>query len=156
MFFSLLLSACTPGSTLGADMLSRVDDVRAEVADHGEKVAAASSMDEVNQMEADHHDAMAALMEDMTGMMSSMMGCGMDDGMMGDMTDADGHMSEMSDDVSGHEGTQTAHTDMADCMTEEDAYASAMQEHLDAMSADMDGFDGSANCSGGSGGMGMM
>ena len=156
MLITLLLTACTPDSTLGADMLSRMDDVRAEVADHREKVDAATTMDEVDQMESDHHDAMATLMEDMTSMMSSMMGCGMDDGMMGDMTDADDHMGEMSDEVSGHEDTQTAHTDMADCMTEEDTYSAAMNEHMDAMSAGMDGFDESASCSGSSGGMGMM
>ena len=154
MLITLLLTACTPDSTLGADMLSRMDDVRAEVADHREKVDAATTMDEVDQMESDHHDAMATLMEDMTSMMSSMMGCGMDDGMMGDMTDADDHMGEMSDEVSGHEDTQTAHSDMADCMTEEDTYSEAMNEHMDAMSAGMDGFDESATCSGG--GMGMM
>ena len=154
MLLSLLLTACTPDSTLGADMLSRMDDVRAEVADHREKVDAAATMDEVDQMESDHHDAMATLMEDMTSMMSSMMGCGMDDGMMGGMTDADDHMGEMSDAVSGHEDTQTAHTDLADCMTEEDTYSEAMNEHMDAMGADMDGFDESATCSGG--GMGMM
>ena len=154
MLISLLLTACTPDSTLGADMLSRMDDVRAEVADHREKVDAATTMDEVDQMESDHHDAMATLMEDMTSMMSSMMGCGMDDGMMGDMTDADDHMGEMSDEVSGHEDTQTAHTDMADCMTEEDTYSEAMNEHMDAMGMDMGRFDESATCSGG--GMGMM
>lgn len=154
MFLSLLLTACTPDSTLGADMLSRMDDVRAEVADHGEKVDAASTMDEVDQMESDHHDAMVALMGDMSDMMSSMMDCGMDDGMMGDMIDADDHMTEMSDEVTGHEVTQTGHTDMADCMTEEDTYSEAMNEHMDAMGADMDGFDESATCSGG--GMGMM
>ena len=154
MLITLLLTACTPDSTLGADMLSRMDDVRAEVADHREKVDAASTMDEVDQMESDHHDAMATLMDDMTSMMSSMMDCGMDDGMMGDMTDADDHMGQMADEVSGHEDTQTAHTDMADCMTEEDTYSEAMNEHMDAMSADMDGFDESATCP--SGGMGMM
>ncbi len=156
MLISLLLTACTPDSTLGADMLSRMDDIRAEVADHREKVAVASTMDEVDRVESDHHDAMAALMEDVTSMMSSMMGCRMDDGMMGGMADADDHMGEMSDDVSGHQGTQTAHTDMADCMTEEDTYSEAMNEHMDAMSADMDGFDESATCSGSSGRMGMM
>lgn len=154
MLISLLLTACTPDSTLGADMLSRMDDVRAEVADHREKVDAASTMDEVDQMESDHHDAMATLMDDMTSMMSSMMDCGMDDGMMGDMTDADDHMGQMADEVSGHEDTQTAHTDLADCMTEEDTYSEAMNEHMDAMGMDMGGFDESATCSGG--GMGMM
>lgn len=156
MLLSLLLTACTPDSTLGTDMLSRMDDVRAEVADHREKVDAASTMDEVDQMESDHHEAMAALMDDMSGMMSSMMGCGMDDGMMGDMTDADDHMGQMSDEVSGHETTQSGHTDMADCMTEEDTYSEAMNDHMDAMAGDMGGFDESATCSGGSGGTGMM
>ena len=154
MLLSLLLSACTSDSTLGADMLSRMDDVRAEVADHREKVDAASTMDEVDQMESDHHEAMAALMDDMTGTMTSMMGCGMEDGMMGDMTDADDHMGQMSDEVTGHETTQAGHTDMADCMTEEDTYSEAMNEHMDAMGADVGGFDDSATCSGG--GMGMM
>jgi hypothetical protein len=154
MIFSLLLTACTPDSTLGAEMLSRMDDVRAEVADHRGKVDAASTMDEVDQMETDHRGAMATLMDDMTTMMSSMMGCGMDDRMMGGMADADDHMGQMSDEVTGHETTQTAHTDMADCMTEEDAHSDAMNEHMDAMGMDMGGFDESATCSGG--GMGMM
>ncbi|MCK6502422.1 hypothetical protein L6R53_03335 [Myxococcota bacterium] len=156
MLITLLLTACTPDSTLGVDMLTRMDDVRAEVADHREKVDAATTMDEVNQMESDHHEALATMMDDMSSMMSEMMGCGMGDGMMGDMTDADDHMGAMTDEMDGHEDTQTVHTDMADCMTEEDTYSEAMNEHMDAMSADMGEFDQSATCSGSSGGMGMM
>lgn len=154
MLLPLLLSACTPESTFGADLAARMDDVRAEVADHREKVDAASTMDEVDQMEADHQEAMAALMDDMSGMMSEMMDCGMEDGMMGGMTDADEHMGEMTEEVTGHEDTQSRHADMADCMLVEDTYSEAMNEHMDAMSADMDGFDESATCP--SGGMGMM
>ena len=156
MLLSLLLSACTPDSTLGADMLSRMDDVRAEVADHREKVDAASTMDEVDQLEADHHEAMAGLMDDISSMMSEMMGCGMDDMMMGEMSDADDHVAAMTDEVTHHEDTQAAHTEMADCMLVEDTYSDAMNEHIDAMLGDMDGFDESATCSGSSRGMGMM
>ena len=156
MLFALLFTACTHDSTLGAQMRSRMDEVRAEVADHRRDIDGASTMGEVDQMESDHHDAMEVLMQDMSGMMSSMMGCNMEEDMMGAMMDADEHMGQMSDEVAGHKVAQAEHTEMADCMTEEGSYTSAMEEHVDAMSEDMDGFDGSANCSGGSGGMGMM
>lgn len=156
MFLFLLLSACTPDSTLGAALAARLDDARTEVADHRDHVDGASSMGEVDQMEADHHEAMTALMDEMSSMMASMMACGMSDSMMGGMTDADTHMGQMADEVTRHGETQAAHSDMGECTTEEDSYTAAMNEHMDAMRAAMEGFDTSATCPEGSGGMGMM
>lgn len=155
MLLSLLLTACTAQSTLGSDMLARMDDVRTEVASHRSAVDAAASMDDVAPLESDHHDAMVAMMDDMSGMMADMMGCGIDSMMMDSMTDADGHMGEMTDEVDAHEQAHAEHVDMQGCMDEEDTYSQAMTDHLDTMAMDMGDFDGGAQCSA-SGGGGMM
>ena len=151
MLLSLLLTACSSDMTMGADALARLDDMRSAVSAHKDTVDNAASMDEVTTEESDHAAAMAAMMDDMDTMMGSMMGCAMDDMMSGSMSDADGHMGEMMDAVSGHEAAHADHVDMQGCMDEEDTYSTAMADHLDAMAADMSGFDETAECSTGGG-----
>jgi hypothetical protein len=151
MLLSLLLTACSSDMTMGADALARLDDMRSAVSAHKDTVDKAASMDEVTTEESDHATAMAAMMDDMDTMMGSMMGCAMDDMMSGSMSDADGHMADMMDAVSGHEAAHADHVDMQGCMDEEATYSTAMADHLDAMATDMDGFDETAECSSGGG-----
>ncbi len=149
MLFSLFLAACTSTSTMGADALGQMDDMRASVSAHREAVDNAATMDEVAAEESAHAEAMGVMMNDMDSMMGSMMGCAMDEMMSGSMDDADAHMSEMMDAITTHESDHADHADMQACVDEEDVHSTAMDGHLDAMASDMQGFDDSAECSGG-------
>lgn len=153
MLLTLLLLACSTDTMMGDEALRQIDDMRALVADHREAVYGAGSVDEVTPMEAAHAEEMGNMMADMHGMMGSMMGCDMGDMMSGSMSDADEHMSAMMDSASTHEADHADHADLQACLDEEDRYSAMMEEHLSAMSDDLDGFDEDAECSGGHGGM---
>jgi hypothetical protein len=64
------------------------------------------------------------------------------------MEDADRHRLDMMDELVAHGARHDGHADMADCWADEDAYEGAMDDHLDGMRGDMDGFDDDASCSG--------
>ncbi|MDP2317203.1 MAG: hypothetical protein Q8P41_30230 [Pseudomonadota bacterium] len=150
MLFAFLLAGCTGSSVLGAQTLDQLDTVQALLDAHTEAVSAATSMDDVTTLEADHSTAMGVAMEDMGGMMSDMMACDMGS-MMDSMADADSHMQEMMSVPGAHAGAHSEHGTMDDCRVEEDDYSVRMGDHLDAMKADMMGFDAEASCSSGGG-----
>lgn len=153
MLLTLLLLACSSDAMMGDEALRQIDDMRALVADHREAVYGAGSVDEVTPMEAAHTEEMGSMMADMHGMMGSMMGCDMGEMMSGSMSDADDHMRQMMDSASSHEADHGDHAALSACLDDEDRYAAMMEEHLSAMSDDIDGFDEDAECSGGHGGM---
>ncbi|MDP2308276.1 MAG: hypothetical protein Q8P18_19815 [Pseudomonadota bacterium] len=150
MLFAFLLAGCTGSSVLGAQTLDQLDAVQALLETHTQAVSSATSMDDVTTLEADHSTAMGDAMEDMDGMMSDMMACDMGS-MMDAMADADSHMQEMMTVPSAHTGAHSEHGTMDDCLVEEDHYSVQMGDHLDAMRADMMGFDAEASCSSGGG-----
>lgn len=153
MLITLLLTACTSTSSMGADAIGQLDDLRSLVSAHKEAVDSAATMDEVTTEESTHAAAMATVTDDMDTMMGSMMACAMDDTMSTSMSDADTHMTDMMDAVAAHTADHVDHVDMAACIDEEASYSTMMGEHLDAMSTDMSGFDESADCTGSSTGM---
>ena len=149
MPFLLIFTACAPdGTQLGADASEQLETLRKLVDDHVAAAQTAQTLDEIATLEAAHASDMADGMDTMDGMMSEMMGCSMSDMMSGQMEDADLHMQDMMDGVRDHDATQEEQTEVEACWDEEDAYMSAMHEHLDAMGSDMADFDGDATCSG--------
>ena len=150
MLFAILLAGC-PGSTvLGAQTLDQLDTIQALLEAHTEAVSAATSMDDVTTLEADHSTAIAVAMEDLGDRMSDMMACDMGS-MMDSMADADAHMQEMMTVPSVHTGAHSEHGTMDDCLAEEADYSVEMGGHLDTMRADMTGFDAAASCTSGGG-----
>lgn len=147
----ILLAACSNSMDMEARAQTQIDAMRSLADAHAEDITPSMTMDEVDTLESDHYDATSEAMTDLSSTMSDMMACEMGS-MMDAMSDADMHMTDMMDAPEVHRDAQAGHEEMDDCITEEDAHVAEMNDHLDAMEADMMGFDDEASCDA-SGGM---
>lgn len=152
-----LLSACSSGNQLGADMAGDLDAVRVVVEAHHDAASQLTSAGEFASLEATYDEDYGAAMMDMSDMMDMMMDCmSMHDGDESSMDDMHDHMDEMDAEHDAHGTAQGGCADMATCMEAEDAHYDAMMEHMDAMGEDGGSWDEEMSCEDmGDEGMGM-
>ena len=157
-----LLGACSSGNPLSDDMNADIDGLRAVVQAHYDDASLAADATALDALELTYDEDYDAAMMDMSSMMDMMMGCmdmhGADESSMDDMHD---HMDELGTEHDDHGAAQMGCDDMATCMDAESAHYDAMMAHMDAMGADLEGWDEGMSCEGmddsgtGVGGMGM-
>ena len=153
-----LLAACSSGTQDRAeehiaDYESAVAAAQALTTDHVATVAAATTMEEVPTLEATYVSDWDTMHADMTAAMDMLEKCDMDDEGMGIMDEADTSMADAEAAVMDHMSGHDTHADLAACVTDEDAHAVTMTEHLDAMMAHGDEWRGNTHCDEKMGGM---
>lgn len=148
---TLLLLACMHHDDHLADVLGDVDDaltmVDAMVADHGEVVASAATVEAVAEEESAFADGWTDAAADLRAALEMVEGCAMDDEDRAALEDALSELDGIDSDAAAHASAMSACASVEACAATETQYAATITAHTDQIRADREGWgDGTVEC----------
>lgn len=148
---TLLLLACMSHDDHLADVLGDVDDALAMVdtmvADHGEVVAGAASVEAVAAEESTFAAGWTQAAADLRAALEMVEGCAMDDEDRAALEDALGAMDGIDAAAATHATTMGACASVEECAAAETQHAATITGYTDQIRADREGWeDGTVEC----------
>jgi len=150
----LMLIGCSDGTTQAmADYDMLMEDMTALVTDHGDAVAAATTIDEAGTAKEAYLTDWGTVRDAMMKHMDMLGDCTMDDPDQGMMDDANASVTAMDTAVTDHVDAHATHTDIAECQSDEATHDEMMMGEIDMMSGYSAEWEDSMKCM--ASGMGM-